>query len=153
MPRRSYSSCMADVVVRIGRPTEIMYAEYREDAASFVKELRQRGLDVAELEVVENKGNRGVVLVEWMQIIALGGLGTVGTTVTSLATTDLYKAAKRWARRRLDRKRAESKNGGSRPVGFILTDLDGNEVARWSTLEDKGKTQAEIEAEEQDDAD
>ncbi len=139
---------MVDVTVRIGRPTEIVYPEYREDAQSFVEELRRQGLDVADLEVIENRGNRGVVLVEWMQIIAIGGLGTVGTTLTSLATTDLYKAAKRWARRRVEKKRAESETGGSRPVGFILSDAAGNEIARWSTLEDKDKAQSEIEAEE-----
>ena len=124
---------MSDIRVRIGRPTEVVHLEHHADAEAFVGELRQSGLEVGELEVVEYGGGRGVVRVEWI-FIFLGP--EVASSLISDVTDDLYAAAKKWARRRYHRKKSEGESR-SRPVGFLIYGPDGKELRKWTMLDDK----------------
>lgn len=127
---------MAQIRVRVGRPTEIVHSAHRADAEAFVEELRVSGLDVDELEVIEYGGQRGVVLVEWIAIFVGSG---VASSVIGNVTDDLYNGAKAWVRRRHERKKAESETGGTRPIGFLIYGPDGQELRKWSTLDEESE--------------
>jgi hypothetical protein len=108
------------IQIRLGRKCEIVSDERRQSVEEYADQLRERGYSV-DLEVIEYEpGYRGISFVEAVVIYVL--LKSVDG-VLQAAGKDAYELAKRWARRRLEIKRAAGQGG--RPVGFTIYDGDG----------------------------
>jgi hypothetical protein len=122
------------LVIRIGvgAQTETL-PEWRADGELLVSTLREMGLAVADLEVVEDAGEPGVATGEWFTIFLGSGLSPA--RLTDL-TNDVYDAAKRSATRRRHRANSVHDSGQPIPVGFVIYGPDDQEFRRWSTLDE-----------------
>jgi hypothetical protein len=121
---------MAAVRIRAGHPSEVMHDERRADVQALARSVGAMGNDV-ELDIVERvEGRLGLTLVEWVFMFV--GSSVSGAIINNV-TSDLYDAAKRWARERHRKKKA---TGGGRPIGFVIYGPAGEELRSWDTRED-----------------
>jgi hypothetical protein len=102
------------------------------DGEQLIAELRGQGLAVEDLQVVPYDGRRSLAAIEWVGIFI--GTGVAGTLLAKI-TEDCYTVAKNWARARRKEQLPTRTATRVRPIGIIIFDAEGNELAKWTTDE------------------
>ena len=120
------------ITIRAGRPTEIMRPDRRADIEELAKEFAKVGdVDIQITDYVP--GRRGL---SWPEAVGIYLAGQISASVVPTVLEDIYAGAKKWARKRFERKAKDSLDGNPRPETFTIYGPDGEVLRTWTIHRD-----------------
>ncbi len=119
---------MPQLVIKAGRPSEVTSPERRAVLRALRSSLAAGGADV-DLEITDYiSGRRGL---SWSETVEIFIGASVGGTVLTAVTNDIYHQVKLWALERYRQKRRRGTGANPRPEQFTIYGPDGEVLKRW----------------------